>query len=1341
MTTLPTDPRADSPAPAEQTATAGRLSSGLMREGPFSSRQRALVRTAQSLCAERAAQELSTKQRFEATTAEAERVWAEAVSRADEAASEAHTIASAEHEADSTRMLDAARTGLEDATRTRDRSEAITRERADLDLAASKTRLQESLWMTETLFDSSKDKPRIAFEQTDSTIKGLEGQSAGLETIGTLLIKRCGAAIPLVVPRVPTGETTATDTQAAPLVAALREQLATATGLADRLDRLFLGRVVVGAGPWLLTAAAGLAGGLGLPATLHNWTAAVIGAGAAGAAVLAGAGVMGLQVVLRKQASGLAGPLFSSLDVARITAAAARAAATQQRRTQEAAILERRERETRDARTTHDDTTAELRTIHTQRVAEARALAQSLITQISASRDQQLAEMKSNHDAAHADADGRLAAARGHADESRSAALAQAQAQRYASWNALAAAWKNGLTKVYADVAEQDRAALSVARPWSDDPAAGWREPEQGPPIIPLGRANVELASLPGGLPDDPRLHVDGPSSLSLPVVLELPDHASLLVQHAGPEGRPAAIAALQNAMLRLLTTIPPAKARFTLLDPVGLGQSFAAFMHLADYEPLLVADRIWTEPKHIEQKLTDLTEHMENVIQKYLRNQFASIEDYNRDAGEIAEPYRFLVLADFPAGFNENCAKRLASILSSGPRCGVYTLIARDTRQPLPQGLAPADLEIAASVRLVYRLAADGRGALARADAELAAFPLSIDAPPADAAFNQLVHRVGAASKDAGRVRVPFGTIAPGEGEMWTRDSGRDVAVSMGRAGATRLQSITLGRGTAQHALIAGRTGSGKSTLLHAIITNLALWYSPSQVEFYLIDFKKGVEFKTYAASGLPHARVVAVESEREFGLSVLRRLDGELKRRGELFREVGVQDLAGFRTARPGERMPRTLLLVDEFQELFVEDDKLAQEAGLLLDRLVRQGRAFGMHIVLGSQTLGGAYSLARSTIGQMAVRIALQCSEADSYLIMSDDNSAARLLTRPGEAIYNDQSGAVAGNSPFQVAWLPDEQRDEYLARVVAESQRTGNTPPEPMIVFEGNAPANLATNQLLAAAIERRVLPAAPSAWLGEPIAIKDPTAAVFRRQSGANLLVVGQREDSALALTIGSILALAAQQPRGHRTAGPTPVTILDGTPADAPTAGTLDRLSAMLPGLARSVPYRDAADAVATLVAELDRRMQAESAGSTTTAAPCFLVIHGLHRYRVLRRPENEFDFSGSGDGAPAPDKLLARLLREGPALGLHVVAWCDNVANLQRTLDRQTQREFDLRVLFQMSQADSAALIDAPIAGLIGQNRALFASEEQGLVEKFRPYAPPDPEWLAQAAAAITRA
>ncbi len=129
------------------------------------------------------------------------------------------------------------------------------------------------------------------------------------------------------------------------------------------------------------------------------------------------------------------------------------------------------------------------------------------------------------------------------------------------------------------------------------------------------------------------------------------------------------------------------------------------------------------------------------------------------------------------------------------------------------------------------------------------------------------------------------------------------------------------------------------------------------------------------------------------------------------------------------------------------------------------MRQGRAFGIHVLLGSQTLGGAYSLARSTIGQMAVRIALQCSEADAHLILSEDNTAARLLSRPGEAIYNDANGLVEGNNPFQVVWLSDEKREDYLAKVreLARSARRGGASRQ--IVFEGNVPANLERNEVL------------------------------------------------------------------------------------------------------------------------------------------------------------------------------------------------------------------------------------------------------------------------------------
>ena len=201
------------------------------------------------------------------------------------------------------------------------------------------------------------------------------------------------------------------------------------------------------------------------------------------------------------------------------------------------------------------------------------------------------------------------------------------------------------------------------------------------------------------------------------------------------------------------------------------------------------------------------------------------------------------------------------------------------------------------------------------------------------------------------------------------------------------------------------------------------------------------------------------------------------------------------------------------------------------MLLDRLVRQGRAFGIHVLLGSQTLGGAYSIPRSTIGQMAVRIALQCSEADAHLILSEENTAARLLTRPGEAIYNDANGLYEGNHPFQVVWLADEERDRYLHRL-RQWAADRNYHGEPAIVFEGNVPADPAKNPalhgLLAADSWPKPGPAA-TAWLGSPVAIKEATAAVFVRQGGSNLIVVGHNEEEALGILATAAIGLAAQE--------------------------------------------------------------------------------------------------------------------------------------------------------------------------------------------------------------------
>src|SRR5690606_21736495 len=97
--------------------------------------------------------------------------------------------------------------------------------------------------------------------------------------------------------------------------------------------------------------------------------------------------------------------------------------------------------------------------------------------------------------------------------------------------------------------------------------------------------------------------------------------------------------------------------------------------------------------------------------------------------------------------------------------------------------------------------------------DPDQGGFPLALDEPPTPEVFSGVVRAVGRRAEGASRVEVPFEFLAPEPDDYWTGDSAGGVAIPLGRAGATKVQQLRLGSGTAQHVLIAGKTGSGKST------------------------------------------------------------------------------------------------------------------------------------------------------------------------------------------------------------------------------------------------------------------------------------------------------------------------------------------------------------------------------------------------------------------------------------------------------------------------------------------------------------------------------------------------
>jgi hypothetical protein len=321
------------------------------------------------------------------------------------------------------------------------------------------------------------------------------------------------------------------------------------------------------------------------------------------------------------------------------------------------------------------------------------------------------------------------------------------------------------------------------------------------------------------------------------------------------------------------------------------------------------------------------------------------------------------------------------------------------------------------------------------------------------------------------------------------------------------------------------------------------------------------------------------------------------------------------------------------------------------------------------------------------------------------------------------------------------LNDKGREHYLGALRALADRRTDIPQLPRMVFDGNEAADPTGNRLLAellgAGTVRDKPPYPPQAWLGDAIAIKDPTAAVFRRQGGANLLVVGQREDLGTSLLAMALVSLAAaHDPHpGGGLGHAARFVIFEPAIADEKPEIMLANLLPWVPHETELVGRLAVGEAVQRLADEVRRRID----GQVLDGEAVYVLIRDLARFRELRRDENDFGFSGvGGEQKATPAQNLVTLLKDGPPVGVHLLVWCDSLTNLQRAFDRGTLKEFELRVLFQMSGSDSSQLVDSPTAVKLGPQRALFVQEETGTLEKFRPYAFPTEAWLGQVSAAL---
>lgn len=259
---------------------------------------------------------------------------------------------------------------------------------------------------------------------------------------------------------------------------------------------------------------------------------------------------------------------------------------------------------------------------------------------------------------------------------------------------------------------------------------------------------------------------------------------------------------------------------------------------------------------------------------------------------------------------------------------------------------------------------------------------------------------------------------------EMWFNTTENGINLRPGRDKTTEQTPAVAMGDDGVHGLIAGQTGSGKSVLLNNLIFNMLWEYAPWELDLYLVDFKR-VEFSRYMNTyKTPHVCVCAATSEIRYVLSLISYLVDCMNAREEFFSRLGLTKIAEFRERYPDVVLPRMLLVVDEFQQLFSEASPREEEqVQQMLSSIVKKGRATGLHILFASQGL--SQTLSRSVLANFRLRFALNCSMGVSMDIIG--NRGATSISK-GEVLYNNSGGSEENNRTFDVPFIEiDEEGD--------------------------------------------------------------------------------------------------------------------------------------------------------------------------------------------------------------------------------------------------------------------------------------------------------------------------
>jgi hypothetical protein len=720
------------------------------------------------------------------------------------------------------------------------------------------------------------------------------------------------------------------------------------------------------------------------------------------------------------------------------------------------------------------------------------------------------------------------------------------------------------------------------------------------------------------------------------------------------PENKNKMHIAMQNIVLRILLEVQTGLVKIKMYDPTGLGDNL---IYLAGLSSKIKGENILSKPGELKTLLENSLTDIPDVIQKILGHKFRdkSLIEYNDLAGHDTRPFHFSMFADYPHSFNKETNNSFLKILQSGKRAGYFTFMSLDTSYQAKNTFDIKPLEILNKIPCIYEMEDSFyiKG-IQEEDIYNKKFKFHLHTKPPEN-LTEIIDHINDQSKEVKKVIVNILDKFT-ERNFWKKDSAKGIDTPIGKINFTDLKNFVLSiedgeTDNPHHCLIGGSTGSGKTVLLHNLICNTAWLYSPEQVQFYLLDYKEGTEFKVY--ENLPHVKVLSVKSEREFGVSVLDKIGQEMKKRGDLFKEYNVTNLAKYKS-KTGKELPRILVIIDEFQVLLDGATNISSAVSKSLEDIGRRGRSFGVNLILSTQSLSGInITNVKSHLG---LRITLRLgAENDCNQLLGFGNLLPFSFTKKGEAVYNSRSGLVEGNSRFQVAFIPDDKMDSLINEIRITSDEMYNGLPFKQFIYDGSLQPSIINNPNYE---NSKIHNQVNTIYLGEPVTLEEEHIYYkFRKQNESNVLMIGQDIESAISIFKHSFYQLQKQSSEESQ------FYIFNKLNVDNEFYSSLSGNKNII----HQTTDKQINESIDKVHQELIQRLD-----GADTSNRIVLGLFDINSFRNLRKD----GFKNS----VATDKLLA-ILQDGSSFNIHCIIYSYSYQGFEGTLTMKARNEFDTKI------------------------------------------------------------